>query len=172
MNATPTKRRGGAILAGGKDDWATPWKFVRGVESWFGAFSLDVCAEPNTTKAPWFYTEADNGLVQRWDGRWWCNPPWGRGHIEAWVARAIEAIVDPDSRGCMLLPHKSEQPFWRHIEEHADTILEVEGRQRFVGAESGITTPTVLVVWDRDMGLQPRRGRIGRDGLVLPWGAR
>jgi len=167
----PHKRRG-AVAAGGKNDWETPWAFIRGVETWFGAFSLDVCAEPHTAKAPWFYTKDDDGLIQSWDGRWWCNPEWGAGLIAPWVDKAVEEIRDPDSRGCMLLPHKSEQPFWGLIEEHADVILEVEGRQQFVGATSGVTTPTVLIVWDRDLGLQPRRGRISRDGLIVRWGAR
>lgn len=67
------------------DDYYTPsWVFeTLGVE-----FDLDVAAPPGGV--PWipakrFYTKADDGLAQPWEGRVWCNPPYSA--IAGWVDR-------------------------------------------------------------------------------------
>jgi len=56
-----------------------------------GPFDLDPCA-PKVR--PWpmakkHYTVDDNGLYQPWEGRVWCNPPYGP-HTKKWVAKCIE----------------------------------------------------------------------------------
>jgi hypothetical protein len=69
------------------DDYYTPaWVFERmGIE-----FDLDVCAPPGGI--PWipakrYFTQADGGLVQPWEGRVWMNPPFSG--TRPWVERFI-----------------------------------------------------------------------------------
>ena len=55
--------------------WLTPKSLLDKL----GHFDLDPCA---ATIRPWDiadvnYTEEDNGLIQEWFGRVWCNPPYG-----------------------------------------------------------------------------------------------
>lgn len=71
-----------------KDDYYTPaWVFERmGIR-----FAVDVAAPPGGV--PWipadrFYTKADDGLAQPWEGRVWMNPPYSAA--TAWVRRFIE----------------------------------------------------------------------------------
>lgn len=59
-----------------KEDWLTPPELVESL----GFFDLDPCA---AVGQPWKtakkqYTIEDNGLLQEWNGRVWCNPPYGR----------------------------------------------------------------------------------------------
>ncbi|MFT7578388.1 MAG: phage N-6-adenine-methyltransferase [Myxococcota bacterium] len=157
----------GAIITAARQDWGTAPAFVGGVSSWFGAFDLDVAAGDHNAKAPRWYTEADDGLSQPWLGSWWCNPPWESKTAKRFVAKAIAETLNPGSRGVMLLPHKSEQPFWRDIWRHATAVLDVEGRMRFVGAASCVTVPAVLVVFGVDYGAGAIRGRVTRDGRLV-----
>lgn len=69
------------------DDYYTP-KHV--FEALGLEFDLDVCAPPNGV--PWipakrFFTKADDGLSQPWEGRVWMNPPYSEATV--WVKRFI-----------------------------------------------------------------------------------
>lgn len=72
----------------GNDDWYTPkWIFDKlGL-----TFDIDVAAPPggiDWIPAKRFYTMADDGLSQPWDGLVWCNPPFSK--LTPWVDRWIE----------------------------------------------------------------------------------
>ena len=58
------------------DEWLTPPSIITSL----GEFDLDPCAP---IKRPWdtaknHYTIKDDGLKQEWQGRIWCNPPYGK----------------------------------------------------------------------------------------------
>ncbi len=70
------------------DDYYTPeWVFeTLGIE-----FDIDVAMPPGGV--PWipakrFYTKADNGLAQPWEGRVWMNPPFS--DYSSWAHKFIE----------------------------------------------------------------------------------
>lgn len=84
------------------DDYYTPaWVFERmGIE-----FDLDVCSPPGGV--PWipakrYYTQADDGLLQPWEGRVWMNPPFSKG--APWVWKFIE-----HRNGICLVPHSKSK---------------------------------------------------------------
>ncbi len=79
------------------DDYYTPkWLFERLATR----FSIDVASPPEGI--PWipadrYFTMADDGLKQPWDGLVWMNPPYS--NPSPWVARFIE-----HNNGIALLP--------------------------------------------------------------------
>lgn len=58
------------------DMWSTPQATFDKYNAVYN-FNLDVCATAENAKVSKFYTEADNGLVQKWEGVCWMNPPYG-----------------------------------------------------------------------------------------------
>lgn len=106
------------------DEWLTP----PGIVAALGAFDLDPCA-PEVR--PWgtahqHFTVADNGLLQPWLGRVWCNPPFGREAVK-WL-RKMAAHGD----GVALIPARTETAmFYECVWGAADAVLFIEGRPHF-----------------------------------------
>ena len=97
------------------DDYYTPaWVFERmGIE-----FDLDVCSPPGGI--PWipakrYYTQADDGLVQPWEGRVWMNPPYSE--TWPWIRKFCE-----HGNGVTLLP-LAKSKWLNHIWERADAVI-------------------------------------------------
>lgn len=135
------------------------------------AWDLDVAACDEAHLAPRYFTAADDGLVQRWDGVVWCNPPYE--DLEPWVRKAWTSWVSDSPKViAMLIPaDRVEQQFWQMWVEpyrdgrgrwHKAPDVELEthnppGRQRFghPGNPAGVNVdsapfPVVLLVWRRN----------------------
>lgn len=106
------------------DEWLTPPEIMAPL----GAFDLDPCAPINR---PWatasiHYTINDNGLVQPWHGRVWCNPPFGREAVK-WLRRMVE-----HRNGIALIPARTETAmFYETVWGAADAVLFIQGRPHF-----------------------------------------
>lgn len=108
------------------DDYYTPaWVFERmGIE-----FDLDVASPPGGI--PWipakrYFTMADDGLSQPWEGRVWMNPPYSRP--VHWVNRFMD-----HGHGVALLPMAKSAWFDRvWSDAHGIAITPGGGRSFFV----------------------------------------
>jgi hypothetical protein len=108
----------------GKDEWLTPPEIIASL----GEFDLDPCAPVvrpwNTAKR--HYTIEDNGFVKPWEGRIWCNPPYGR-HTGRWLARMAE-----HGNGIALIFARTETDnFFRYIWPKAQGVMFLKGRLVF-----------------------------------------
>jgi hypothetical protein len=106
------------------DEWLTPPEIVRAC----GSFDLDPCSpivRPWDTAARHFNIN-DDGLAQPWEGRVWCNPPFGREAIK-WLRRMAD-----HSNGIALIPARTETVmFYETVWGRADAVLFVRGRPHF-----------------------------------------
>jgi hypothetical protein len=128
-----------------KDEWLTP----RHVLDALGPFDLDPCApqiRPWDTAAR-HYTVMDNGLVQPWEGRVWCNPPYG---LEAaqWLARC----ADHGNAMALIFARTETRMFFDHVWPKAQAVLFLEGRLYFHHvcgrrASANAGAPSVLVAY-------------------------
>jgi hypothetical protein len=129
----------------GKDEWLTPPEILRAL----GAFDLDPCAP---IRRPWdtarkHYTVLDNGLSQPWEGRVWCNPPYG---LEA--ARWLERLAAHGDGIALIFARTETEMFFESVWARATACLFLRGRLNFhhvdgrrAKANSG--APSVLVAY-------------------------
>lgn len=109
---------------GGHDEWLTPLEILRPL----GKFDLDPCAP---VVRPWdtatrHFTALDNGLLLSWDGRVWCNPPFGREAVK-WLRKMRD-----HGDGIALIPARTETAmFYETVWGHADAVLFIKGRPHF-----------------------------------------
>lgn len=131
----------------GTTTWLTPPSILAAL----GEFDLDPCTPLDR---PWdtakkHYTIEDDGLIQPWFGRVWCNPPYGR-EMNAF----LEKMVTHDPGGIVLIFARTEtKAFFDYVWDRADAILFIKGRLRFFrpdGSEGDTAgSPSVLIAYGR-----------------------
>jgi len=126
-----------------------------------GAFDLDVAASDVLHVCEKYFTKKDNGLLQKWFGRVWCNPPYGL--VETlWIQKAVrEVLLGRAEVVVMLLPAKMSKKWWKtyvtcedqdesgryKLKYPLETMKPIDRRIQFIGSESTATFPCVALVF-------------------------
>lgn len=92
----------------GTDVWLTPPAIIKSL----GEFDLDPCA---SIDRPWdtakkHYTIEDNGLAQKWNGRVWCNPPYGPG-----MAPFLKKMVEHGNGISLIFARTETKAFFDYV---------------------------------------------------------
>lgn len=130
------------------DVWLTPPHILEAL----GPFDLDPCA---CTDRPWdtaakHYTKEDDGLAHEWEGRVWCNPPYGQ---QTWTW--LERLADHNNGIALVFARTETAGFFRTVWNRADALLFLEGRLYFhrpdgTRAPANAGAPSVLVAYGRN----------------------
>lgn len=131
----------------GKDEWLTPPELIKKL----GEFDLDPCSPINR---PWdtaknHYTEIDDGLAQNWQGRVFCNPPYG-DKAKYWLLKCAE------HGNCIALTFARTETrmFFESVWDKATAVLFIKGRLKFyhVTGEQGASAgaPSVLIAYGEE----------------------
>ena len=105
--------------------WLTPPEIIAAL----GPFDLDPCAAP--LPRPWptatrHITLPEDGLRSEWNGRVWCNPPFGT-QTGQWLARMAE-----HGNGIALAFARTDTAmFHRHVFGRADAVMFLAKRPHF-----------------------------------------
>jgi hypothetical protein len=130
-----------------KDEWLTPPSIIKAL----GSFDLDPCSP---TVRPWetakkHYSELmEDGLVKDWEGRVWCNPPYGK-ETGKWLKKLSE-----HKNGTALIFARTETVmFFDNVWSKAKALLFIKGRLHFhhvdgSRAKGNAGAPNVLVAYD------------------------
>lgn len=76
----------------GNVEWYTPKNIIEAARLTMGGIDLDPasCETANeTVKTTRFFSRADNGLAQKWQGRVWMNHPFGRDNA-LWIKKLVD----------------------------------------------------------------------------------
>lgn len=112
--------------------WETPSDFYQPLDEEFG-FTCDVCALPENTKCPMYFTPNLDGLTQAWKGVCWMNPPYGRG-IDKWVHKAYASSQEGTTVVCLLPSRTGTKWFQDYCLKYGE-IRFVRGRLKFGNSE-------------------------------------
>lgn len=128
-----------------KDEWLTPPELLRAL----GEFDLDPCAP---IIRPWeiakkHYTINDDGLSKKWEGRVFCNPPYGE-HTDNW----LEKLFIHGNGIALIFARTDTQTWFRWVWSKADGALFLEGRLHFhhasgQRAKKNAGAPSALVAY-------------------------
>lgn len=125
------------------DVWATPQGFFDRLNAEFH-FDVDVCANDDNAKCKRYFTERTNGLLQKWEGNVWMNPPYGR-EIAEWIQKAYESAQEGATVVC-LIPARTDAGWW-HDYCMSGEIRFVRGRLKFGGSEWNAPFPSAVVIF-------------------------
>lgn len=100
----------------GDDEWHTPAEIIALVRAVLGGIDLDPAsnaAAQRIVRARRFYSKADNGLDQPWDGRVFLNPPYS-AVIAAFVGKLLHEYRANRITAAILLTNNSTDAKWFH----------------------------------------------------------
>ena len=142
------------MFSSARHDWETPAKVFDPLNQEF-SFSLDVCALPHNAKCERYFSPADDGLRQRWDGRCWMNPPYGKA-LQLWVGKAVSEVTNGNAEVVVcLVPVRTDARWWarwiwdhsRHCPREGVEVRFYPRRIRFVGTKQAAPFPAAVVVF-------------------------
>ena len=137
-----------------KQDWETPQKLFEELHEKHN-FTLDAGATDENAKLPNYYTIEDDALKQRWEGRVFVNPPYGR-EIKHWVEKAYkESLQSYNECVVMLIPSRTDTSYWHdYIFGKAKEIDFLRGRLKFeVNGKAGQPAPfpSAVIVYSKEL---------------------
>ncbi len=131
-----------------KDEWLTPPNIIDAL----GPFDLDPCSP---VVRPWptakkHYTVSDDGLSQKWEGRVWCNPPYGLV-----AAKWLDKLASHGNGIALIFARTETKMFFDHVWNRANAVLFIEGRLFFYHSTGKIATgnggaPSVLIAYGKE----------------------
>jgi len=124
----------------GNDDWATPrWLFTQ-LDSEF-RFTLDPCASPANACCPAFFTASQDGRLRPWQGRVFCNPPYGKGTEEWFKKGRDELAANRIELAVYLTPARTDTAWFHRYILRAHEIRFIRGRLTYGLGEAKSAAP-------------------------------
>lgn len=146
------------------DDWYTPPELFTPLAI---EFDLDAAAPPDGV--PWIpaarhFSKADDGLTQRWTGRVWLNPPYGRATGQ-WLARLAER-----GDGLALVFARTDTRWFHEHVPRSTAVCYLAGRLRFVRPDGsrgdGAGAPSMLIAYGLPCAIAVAEAGLGQTFLV------
>lgn len=117
-------------------EWYTPPRFIEMAREVMGAIDLDPASNEvaqQWIKATRYFTESDDGLAQKWTGRVWCNPPYGR-KVNLWLEKGLTDYSAGHITPAIFLLNRTGAAWYKTLRRQVTAVCEVEKRISFVDA--------------------------------------
>lgn len=136
------------------DEFGTPQELFDELNKEFN-FVLDAAASERNHKCLWYYSKEDDALTKNWNlgGVVFCNPPYSRGNVAAFVKKGYEESLKGVTV-VLLLPARTEQA-WFHDYVSKGEVRFIRKRVKYEGGKTSARFPSMIVVF---RGVQPSKG--------------
>ena len=156
-----------------KQDYVTPWEFIRAVEARWGPLAVDLAASDANARAPDYFTEADDTFTQDWDRLasmiCWLNCEFG--DIERYAAKCARhapAFRAAGGRILLFTPASIGSEWFRNHVYGKALVLGVGPRVQFEGAPDPYPKDLMLSVFGEDPGFDVWRWKAPRTKKTKP----
>jgi ParB family chromosome partitioning protein len=130
----------------GENEWYTPPQYIEAARYVLGEIDVDPASSEHaqeTVGAKQFFTIADNGLIQEWNGTVWMNPPYSQPHIQMFMEKLAAEVGAGRATAAIALTHNYTDTEWFHVGARAcAAICFTRGRIKFVNPEGDVAAPT------------------------------
>jgi len=140
-----TFQTAGSGKKAGTHEWYTPPYIIKAL----GEFDLDPCfSNPIWETAKKHIGKDEDGILQEWEGRVWCNPPYGEYAIEF-----VRKCSEHKNAITLLFVRTDTKMFHKYIFPKAHSIFFFDKRIQFYGKDGkvskGSVTASCLIAWDK-----------------------
>lgn len=116
----------------GENEWYTPARFIDSARIVMGEIDLDPASSEianETVQASNFFTKDDNGLLQKWFGRVWMNPPYAQPLIAQFVDKVCTEKIE---QAIVLVNNGTETAWGNQLLSTCSAVCFPKSRIRFV----------------------------------------
>jgi hypothetical protein len=152
--------------ASNSNEWATGAKLFAKLDERY-RFNVDAAAAPWNAKCPVYWTKRDNALKRTWYGRVFLNPPYSRGNLARFMAKARAEVLSRRAElvGCLVPGHTAEAWYHDHVEAPHGELVCAEHHVDELGATTILDwSGGLMVSITRLRGRQKFRERSGKTG--------
>lgn len=148
------------LFSSKKKDCKTPrWLFKKFDRAY--KFTVDAAAHRRNRQLKRFWgpgsKEQKDSLAISWQGeRCWLNPEYGRGITGKWVRKAYRESQKPGTLVAVLIPARTDQWWWHRYALRSHSIIFIEGRVHFDGADHGAPFPSAVLIFKITKRKQPK----------------
>lgn len=147
------------------DEWSTPKALFDALRARHD-FTLDAAAAAWNAKCAAYLDQRANALRRPWRGRVWLNPPYGRGQLARWMAKARQEVLARRAElvGCLVPAYTCESWWQDNVEAPAGRLLRADHRLDELGATTVLEWEELTVEWTRLRGRVRFREQNGKTG--------
>lgn len=120
----------------GNNEWYTPEPFILAAREVLGQIDLDPASSEianKTVGAAQYYTQMDNGLVKKWTGKVWLNPPYAANLIKAFCSKLVAHFREGEvSEAVVLVNNGTETEWFDTLSSVAAAVVFPRSRVKFL----------------------------------------
>lgn len=120
----------------GENEWYTPKEYIESARTVMGSIDTDPASSEQANKtvmAEKYYTFREDGIIQKWSGNVWMNPPYSQPLIShfctAWVAKWNSGEFN---QGLILVNNATDTNWFQSVMKCSAAICFIKGRIKFI----------------------------------------